>query len=158
MHSKINTFVPESKGSFPVSLHSMIERRVDGKLFGCLEITAPDSDVSQENSTNYLFGIVLDNSSSMQGDKMRHAIETIQKFAQIMSEKHNESQHFWMYLITFNSTAKLVIPLTEITPATLPSILESLGTIQATGCTNYHAAFQLQNEVFDNINLCRHFT
>jgi len=150
MHSKITTFDPESKGSFPVSLHPMIERRVE-KLFGCLEITAPDSDVSQENSTNYLFGIVLDNSSSMQGDKMRHAIETIQKFAQIMSEKHNESQQYWMYLITFNSKAKLVIPLTEITPATLPSILESLETIQATGCTNYHAAFQLQNEVLDDI-------
>lgn len=151
MHTKITTFVPESKGSFPSSLQPMIERRVDGKLFGCWEITAPESDVSQENSTNYLVGIVVDNSSSMQGDKMHHALETIKNLFQIMSEKCNESQHFWIYLITFNSKAKLVIPLTEITPATLPSILESLETIQATGCTNYHAAFQLQNEVLDDI-------
>ena len=151
MHTKITTFVPESKGSFPSSLQSMIERRTKEKLFGCWEITAPESDVSQENSTNYLFGIVADISSSMQGDKIYHALGTIKNLFQIMSEKCNESQHFWIYLITFNSKAKLVIPLTEITQATLPSILESLETIQATGCTNYHAAFQLQNEVLDDI-------
>ena len=151
MKSTITTFVPESKGSFPSSLQSMIERRTNEKLFGCLEITAPESDVLQQSSINYLVGIVADNSSSMQGDKMHHALETIKNLYQIMSEKYNESQHFWMYLITFNSKAKLVIPLTEITPATLPSILESLKTIQATGCTNYHAAFQLQNEVLDDI-------
>lgn len=151
MKSTITTFDPKSKGSFPSSLQSMIQRRIE-KLFGCLEITAPESDVSQENSTNYLFGIVLDISSSMQeGGKLGYAIETIQKLAQIMSKKHNESQQFSMYLITFNSKAKLVIPLTEITPETLPSILESLETIQATGCTNYHAAFQLQNEVLSAI-------
>jgi hypothetical protein len=151
MKSTITTFVPESKGSFPSSLQSMIERRTDKKLFGCLEITAPDSDVSQQSSINYLFGIVVDNSSSMQGDKLHHALETIKNLSQIMSEKHDEPHQFWMYLITFNSKAKLVIPLTEITPATLPSILESLETIQATGCTNYHAAFQLQNEVLSDI-------
>jgi len=150
MKSTITTFDPKSKGSFPLSLYPTIERRTE-KLFGCWEITAPESDVSQENSTDYLFGIVADISSSMQGDKMHHALGTIKNLFQIMSEKCNESQHFWIYLITFNSKAKLVIPLTEITPATLPSILESLETIQATGCTNYHAAFQLQNEVLDDI-------
>lgn len=151
MHSKITTFVPESKGSFPASLHSIIERRVDGKLFGCLKITAPDSDISQKNLTNRLLGILLDNSFSMEGKRLWNAIETIQKLAQTMSENHDKSQKFWMYLITFNSDAQLVIPLTEITPATLDGIFHSLGKIRAYNRTNYHAAFQLQNEVLGDI-------
>jgi len=145
MKTNITIFNPESKSLFPQSLHPMIDRRTDGKIFGSLNFTAPEGTV---NDVKYLFGIVLDNSSSMQGGKLHHAIETIQNLAQIMS---GNTDQIWMYLITFNSQAKLVIPLTEITPVTLPSILESLETIRAVSCTNYHAAFQLQNEVLSDI-------
>jgi len=130
---------------FPQSLHPMIARRTEGKTFGSLKITAPEGTVKE---VRYLFGIVLDNSSSMQGDKLRHAVETIRNLAQIMSENKDP---ILMYLITFNSQASLVIPLSEITPATLPSIFESLERISVTGSTNYHAAFQLQNEVLSDI-------
>ena len=148
MFSKITTFDPNSKDFFPPSLHSMIERRTE-KMFGCLKITAPDC--ASQITRNYLFGILLDNSSSMSGVKLHHALETIKNLAEIMSKKHDDTSRFWMYLITFNSVVRLVLPLTEITRETLPSILQSLMTIHATGSTNYHAAFQIQNEVLSDI-------
>ena len=150
MNSYITAFDPKSKDSFPESLHPLIKRRTeDGKTFGCLEIKVPDC--APPIDQNYVLGILLDNSSSMQGDKLRHALETIKNLAEIMSEKHDNSNRIWMYLITFNSVAQLVLPLTEITKETLPSILQSLATIHATGSTNYHAAFQKQNEVLGDI-------
>lgn len=149
MKSDITIFDLKFKDSFPPSLHSMIERRGE-KTFGCLKITAPDC-ASQSEARNYIFGILLDNSSSMSGEKLRHALETIKNLAEIMSEKHDDTSQFWMYLITFNSVTRLVLPLTEITRETLPSILQSLMTIHATGSTDYHAAFQLQNKVLSDI-------
>lgn len=150
MKSYINTFDLQNKDSLPVSLHPLIERRTeDGRTFGCLKIEAPDC--AQLINHNYVLGILLDNSSSMQGDKLHHALETIKNLAEIMSEKHDNSNRIWMYLIIFNSVAQLVLPLTEITKETLPSILQSLMTIHATGSTNYYAAFQKQNEVLGDI-------
>lgn len=93
----------------------------------------------------------------MQGRKIQHAINTIKQLAEILlSERDGKtiaSQpiHSWIYVITFNSDAELVIPFQEITADTLPNILTQLDQIRTTGCTNYERAFKKQTEVTADI-------
>jgi hypothetical protein len=152
-----------SNTSIPAILRPLIERRTNNKrIFGKLEIIAPQiEDVAPATNgaaatappRNIIAGFLLDNSGSMQGRKIQHAINTIKQLAEILlSERDGKtiaSQpiHSWIYVITFNSDAELVIPFQEITADTLPNILTQLDQIRTTGCTNYELAFKKQTEV-----------
>jgi hypothetical protein len=150
-----------SNTSIPAILKPLIERRTNNKrIFGKLEIIAPQiEDVAPATNTdaapprNIIAGFLLDTSGSMQGRKIQHAINTIKQLAEILlSERDGKtiaSQpiHSWIYVITFNSDAELVIPFQEITADTLPNILTQLDQIRTTGCTNYERAFKKQTEV-----------
>jgi hypothetical protein len=126
-----------------------------------LEIIAPKiEDVAPAAAApprNIIAGFLLDNSGSMQGRKIQHAINTIKQLAEILlSERDGKTIatqpiHSWIYVITFNSDAELVIPFQEITADTLPNILTQLDQIRTIGCTNYERAFKKQTEVIADI-------
>lgn len=156
-----------SNTSIPAILKPLIERRTNNKrIFGKLEIIAPQiEDVAPAATAtaatapprNIIAGFLLDTSGSMQGRKIQHAINTIKQLAEILlSERDGKtiaSQpiHSWIYVITFNSDAELVIPFQEITADTLPNIMTQLDQIRTTGCTNYERAFKKQTEVIADI-------
>jgi hypothetical protein len=148
-----------SNTSIPAILKPLIERRTNNKrIFGKLEIIAPQiEDVAPATAATaprrIIAGFLLDTSGSMQGRKIQHAINTIKQLAEILlSERDGKTIptqpiHSWIYVITFNSDAELVIPFQEITADTLPNILTQLDQIRTTGCTNYERAFKKQTEV-----------
>jgi len=148
-----------SNTSIPAILKPLIERRTNNKrIFGKLEIIAPQiEDVAPATAAaaprRIIAGFLLDTSGSMQGRKIQHAINTIKQLAEILlSERDGKTIptqpiHSWIYVITFNSDAELVIPFQEITADTLPNILTQLDQIRTTGCTNYERAFKKQTEV-----------
>ena len=150
-----------SNTSIPAILKPLIERRTNNKrIFGKLEIIAPQiEDVAPAAAAprNIIAGFLLDTSGSMQGRKIQHAINTIKQLAEILlSERDGKTIptqpiHSWIYVITFNSDAELVIPFQEITADTLPNILTQLDQIRTTGCTNYERAFKKQTEVIRGI-------
>jgi len=151
-----------SNTSIPAILKPLIERRTNNKrIFGKLEIIAPQiEDVAPATAAaprNIIAGFLLDTSGSMQGRKIQHAINTIKQLAEILlSERDGKTIptqpiHSWIYVITFNSDADLVIPFQEITADTLPNILTQLDQIRTTGCTNYERAFKKQTEVIRGV-------
>jgi len=153
-----------SSSSIPDILRPLIERRTNNnRVFGKLEIIAPQiADVSTATATTatprrIIAGFLLDTSGSMQGRKIQHAINTIKQLAEILLSERDgktvQSQpiHSWIYVITFNSDAELVIPFQEITAESLPIILAQLDQIRTTGSTNYERAFKKQTEVIADI-------
>jgi uncharacterized protein YegL len=152
----------------PPNAIPMIERRiVDNTIFGQLQITVPridrlisNADDEPSQPRNIVAGFVLDTSESMiTGNKLTHAKNTIKNFMDVLLAERNgktiEDQpfHSWIYVITFNSNAELVIPFQEITEETVPKINKYLDSIRAYGCTNYERAFQKQTEVIDDVIL-----
>ena len=147
----------------PENVRSLIERRTaDNKIFGKLEISAPRNETATATATateprNIIAGFLLDTSGSMRGTKIQHAVNTIKKFVEVLHSERNgktiqhQPIHSWIYLITFNSRANLVIPFQEITDETLPIINEHLDHISTTGSTNYERGFQKQAEVLEEI-------
>lgn len=148
-----NNFIPE-----PV--RALVERRTaDNKIFGKLEISTPMIDCvgMPEETDNIIAGFLLDNSESMSGTKLQYAINTVRKFVEVIHAERNgktiETRKIrsWIYLITFNTTANVVIPFQEITDETLPTINDLLDRIRAQGCTNYGAGFEKQTQVLKDI-------
>ena len=148
----------------PENVRSLIERRTtDHKIFGKLEISAPRNETATATATtdvvprNIIAGFLLDTSGSMQGTKIEHAINTIKKFVEVLHSERtgktigSQPIHSWIYLITFNSTANLIIPFQEITDKTLPNINAHLDHIYVNGSTNYERGFQKQTEVLEEI-------
>jgi uncharacterized protein YegL len=146
----------------PEAVRGLVQRRTaDNKKFGKLEICVPSfnrlGEDEKEPPQNVIAGFVLDNSGSMEGLKLQHAVNTIRKFVEVIHAERNgktiETQpfHAWIYLITFNSKAQVVIPYQEITEETIPTINQLLNQIRADGYTNYEAAFEKQTEVLEQI-------
>ena len=145
----------------PENVMSLMERRTqNGKVFGKLDIFPPLIEREagiMEPPRNIIAGFLLDTSGSMQGTKIEHAINTIKKLVEVLLSERNgktiEHQpfHSWIYLITFNSKAELMVPFQEITDETIPQINKYLDNIYVSGCTNYEVAFQKQSEVLSEI-------
>ena len=146
----------------PESVQGLVQRRTaDNKKFGKLEICVPLfnrlGEDEKESPQNVIAGFLLDNSGSMEGQKLQHAVNTIRKFVEVIHAERNgktiETQpfHAWIYLITFNSRADVVIPYQEITDETIPMIDRLLDKIRTDGCTDYEAAFKKQTEVLQEI-------
>jgi len=147
----------------PENVRPLVERRtVNNKQFGKLEIQIPSIEEPTTTTTKsppqrVVAGFLLDTSGSMKGEKLEFAINTVRKFMEVIHAERNgntiERQpfHAWMYLITFNSDANLVIPFQEITDETIPKINELLDKIRADKCTNYEEAFRKQTEVLEEI-------
>ena len=154
-----------SNASIPTILRSLIERRTNNKrMFGRLEINVPDITAAAATATaggdiisKIIAGFLLDTSGSMQGRKLENAVNTIKQFAEILlSERDGKTvaSHpikSWIYVITFNSDAELVIPFQEITAESLPNIFTQLDQIRTSGSTNYERAFKKQTEVIADI-------
>lgn len=154
-----HTFIPENT-------RPMVERRImKNKRFGKLELTVPSIDQCFNKTDesvvipprNLVIGFLLDISGSMDGLKLQHAKNTIKKFVEVIHAERNSKTiqdqpfHAWIYVITFENDAQLVIPFQEITDETIPKILEQLEPIRARGSTNYEKAFQKQTEVVEDI-------
>jgi len=149
-----HTFIPENT-------RQMIERRLMGnKKFGKLELKVPMIDRvvgTKRKPRNIVIGFLLDISGSMQGTKLMYATNTIKKLVEVVLSERNgktiEDQpfHAWIYVITFDSDAQLVIPFQEITDETVPKIIEHLDHIRTKGSTDYERAFQKQTEVIEDI-------
>ena len=147
--------------SIPEGIRHLIERRTDNnKRFGILEITAPqqvaiadaaaaDAANAHHHRRNIIAGFLLDISGSMEGRKLQNAINTIKQLAKVIISE--QTIRAWLYVITFDSTADLVIPFEEITETTLKDINSKLDKIHTKGATNYERAFQKQTEVLDDI-------
>lgn len=151
----------------PENVRSLIERRTtDNKIFGKLEISAPRNETAAAAATgtaevvvprNIIAGFLLDTSGSMQGTKIQHAINTIKQLVEVLHSERkgktigHQPIHSWIYLITFNSTANLIIPFQEITDETMPLINQHLDHIYVNGSTNYERGFQKQAEVLEEI-------
>jgi uncharacterized protein YegL len=152
----------------PENVRPLVHRRTaNHKQFGKLEIQIPSIEPSTTTTTTtssiksppqrVVAGFLLDTSGSMKGEKLEYAINTVRKFMEVIHAERNgntiETQpfHAWMYLITFNSDANLVIPFQEITDETIPKINELLDKIKADKCTNYEEAFRKQTEVLEEI-------
>jgi hypothetical protein len=146
----------------PEPVRALVQRRTaDNKHFGKLEICAPlfnqYGDDEKEEPQRIIAGFLLDTSGSMDGIKLQYAVNTIRKFVEVIHEERNgktidtQPFHAWMYLITFNSKAELVIPFQEITEITIPKINECLDKIRTDGSTNYEAAFEKQTQVLEEI-------
>jgi len=146
-------------------VQSLLERRTaNNKKFGKLELIMPttptraiDQDDDAAEPRNIIAGFLLDTSGSMQGDKLAHAVNTIKKIMEVLQSERNgktlqcQPIHAWIYVITFNSVANLVIPFQEITEETIPTINEKLDNIKVNGSTNYEIAFRKQTEVIEEI-------
>ena len=151
----------------PENVRPLVHRRTaNDKQFGKLEIQIPSIEPNTTTTTTssiksppqrVVAGFLLDTSGSMKGEKLEYAINTVRKFMEVIHAERNgntvETQpfHAWMYLITFNSDANLVIPFQEITDETIPKINELLDKIKADKCTNYEEAFRKQTEVLEEI-------
>jgi uncharacterized protein YegL len=147
----------------PETVIDLVERRTEnGKKFGKLEIIACSpgffgSTDDKYSPRNIVCGFLLDTSGSMEGPKITQAVNTIKQLAQIVLAERNgktleyQPIHAWIYVISFNSTAKLTIPFQEITEQTLPLIISQLDSIFVEGSTNYEAAFKKQSEVINEI-------
>ena len=150
----------------PENVRPLVHRRTaNHKQFGKLEIQIPSIEPNTTTTTSSIksppqrvvAGFLLDTSGSMKGEKIEYAINTVRKFMEVIHAERNgntiETQpfHAWMYLITFNSDANLVIPFQEITDETIPKINELLDKIKADKCTNYEEAFRKQTEVLEEI-------
>jgi hypothetical protein len=148
----------------PENIRALVERRTaDNKRFGKLEIQIPQIDETARSTAtttdprNIIAGFLLDTSGSMDGKKIQQAVNTIRKFVEVLhSERNgktiqNQPIRAWIYLITFNSYAELIIPFQEITDETLPIINEHLDLIRTSGSTNYERAFQKQTAVLEEI-------
>jgi hypothetical protein len=165
-----NAILSYKLGNLIQGVQSLIERRTaNNKRFGKLEITIPqvihpsgiitcnDDDEIKLEPRNIIAGFLLDTSGSMDGKKLQHAINTIKKFVEILHVERNgktiqhQPIHAWIYVITFNSVAELVIPFQEITDQTLPVINQLLDQIHTSGSTNYEKAFKKQAEVIEDI-------
>ena len=154
-------------GNMIQGVQSLIERRTaNNKRFGKLELSIPqhiggsgenDNDAVSAEARNIIAGFLLDTSGSMQGKKLQHAINTIKKFMEVIHAERNgktikqQPIRAWIYVITFNSVAALVVPFQEITDETIPLISEHLDHVRADGCTNYQRAFIKQTEVIEGI-------
>lgn len=137
-------------------LENIIKRRTEnGKTFGKLEITAPNiedaSRTCDPETIHYLASVILDNSSSMCGDKISHAKNTIIKlFEVLLAEKNGKTTptrkiHTWICLITFNDRARIVVPFQELSEESFKSITEIVQSITASGSTSYEEAFKQQS-------------
>jgi len=159
-----NGILSYNLGNLIQGVQSLIERRTaNNKRFGKLEITIPqhtvigNDDNAKLEPRNIIAGFLLDTSGSMEGKKLQHAINTIKKFVEILHVERNgktiqhQPIHAWIYVITFNSVAELVIPFQEITDQTLPVINQLLDQIHTSGSTNYEKAFKKQAEVIEDI-------
>ena len=159
-----NGILSYNLGNLIQGVQSLIERRTaNNKRFGKLEITIPqhtvigNDDNAKLEPRNIIAGFLLDTSGSMQGKKLEHAKNTIKKFVEILHVERNgktiqhQPIHAWIYVITFNSVAELVIPFQEITDQTLPVINQLLDQIHTSGSTNYEKAFKKQAEVIEDI-------
>jgi len=147
----------------PENARALVTRRTESrKLFGKLDIVASPPDLvagtDKYPPRNVVAGFLLDTSGSMEGTKLKQAVNTIKQFAQVFLAERNgktlEHQpiHAWIYVISFNSNARLVVPFQEITEETLPSIFEQLENgIYPEGSTNYEAAFKKQAEILCQI-------
>jgi hypothetical protein len=148
----------------PKNIRALVERRTaDNKQFGKLEIQIPQIDETPRSTAtttdprNVIAGFLLDTSGSMDGKKIQQAVNTIRRFVEVLHSERNGKtiQHqpirAWIYLITFNSYAELIIPFQEITDETLPIINEHLDLIRTSGSTNYERAFQKQSAVLEDI-------
>ena len=146
----------------PDAVRGLVQRRTDdNKKFGKLEICVPLfnrlGEDEKEPPQNVIAGFLVDNSGSMEGLKIQHAVNTIRKFVEVIHAERNgktiETQpfHAWIYLITFNSRAEVVIPYQEITDETIPMINRLLNQIRTDGCTDYEAAFKKQTELLQEI-------
>jgi len=145
----------------PDNVRPLVDRRTaNHKQFGKLEIQIPSIEPTSSIKSppqRVVAGFLLDTSGSMKGEKIEYAINTVRKFMEVIHAERNgntiETQpiHAWMYLITFNSDANLVIPFQEITDETIPKINELLDKIKADKCTNYEEAFRKQTEVLEEI-------
>ena len=147
----------------PENTRPLVARRTEsGKLFGKLDLIASPPDLvagtDKYPPRNIVAGFLLDTSGSMEGDKINQAVNTIKQFAQVFLAERNgktlEHQpiHAWMYVISFDSNARVVVPFQEITEETLPSIFSQLDDkIYVQGSTNYEAAFRKQAEVVSQI-------
>lgn len=128
----------------PESCNSIVSHRINEKNFGCMRISAPEG---QSFLGNLVVSILLDDSDSMNDqNKLSLAIQTILNFVEVMAERSN----VWLCLVTFNSHAQIVIPVTQLTPEAMPGIVAKLKTIWAHGCTNYEQAFRLENQVLQD--------
>ena len=150
-----HSFIPEN-------IRQLVFRRTEnGKTFGKLEIIASPPDLvagtDKNPPRNIVTGFLLDTSGSMEGEKLNQAVNTIKQFAQIFLAERNgktlihQPIHAWIYVISFNSTASVIIPFQEITEETLPGIFSQLDDIRVQGSTNYEAAFRKQTEVLGKI-------
>ena len=148
-----HSFIPENTRQL------VFRRTENGKTFGKLEIiaAAPIAQSDKYPPRNIVAGFLLDTSGSMDGEKIQQAVNTIKQLAQILLAERDgktiEHQpiHAWIYVISFNSSARLIIPFQEITDETLPGINSQMDTICVSGSTNYAKAFQKQNEVVEDI-------
>jgi hypothetical protein len=143
-------------------LMNIVNRRTEkGKRFGKLEITAaPINSKGEEcEEINYVTGFLVDNSSSMSGPKIDHAINTIVKFLEIMAEEikggaettSKKKIRVWFYLITFNDMSNVVVKFQEITEESCKQMIESVNRIYASGSTNYEQAFERQSAYLSEI-------
>ena len=149
-----HSFIPENTRQL------VFRRTENGKTFGKLEIiaAAPIAQSDKYPPRNIVAGFLLDTSGSMEGEKIQQAVNTIKQLAQILLAERDgktiEHQpiHAWIYVISFNSSARLIIPFQEITEETLPRIISQLDNTDIQGSTNYEAAFKKQTEVLSEIN------
>jgi Mg-chelatase subunit ChlD/quinol monooxygenase YgiN len=152
--------------SISPSFEGLINHRLDGKKFGGVTIVTPPIDLTQRSRQEFfLFGCVLDTSASMAGNKIANAVRTIRNMVECLLQERQAktnplvSIHSWIYLMTFSSDAKLVIPFTEISEQTLQEIHSGLSSIVTNGSTSYEAAFKMQmkvlGEIVDNLSVCQ---
>ena len=137
-------------------LTNIIKRRTsNGKTFGKLEITAPDNEEASKTcdpeTIHYLASILLDNSSSMCGEKIVHARNTIINLLEVLlAEKKGKTTptrkiHTWICLMTFNNYSRIVVPFQELSDESFKSITETVQRITASGSTSYEEAFKCQS-------------
>lgn len=158
--SIIKADLPSTKSEAPylesarTDLLNIINRRTEhGKRFGILEITAEARSETAATETtppsNYIAGFLLDISSSMDGEKISQAQQTIINFIEIMSQE--TKNRIWFYLITFNDEATVAVEFQEITPESSKHMIESVKKIRSTGSTSYEKGFNAQSKYIENI-------
>ena len=137
-------------------LTNIIKRRTaNGKTFGKLEITAPNNEEASSTcdpeTIHYLASFLLDISTSMRGEKILHAKNTIINLLEVLlAEKKGKTTptrkiHTWFCLITFNDRSRIDVPFQELSDESFKSITETIQRISVSGSTSYEEAFKCQS-------------
>jgi Ca-activated chloride channel family protein len=128
----------------PLSLSVALDRRVlrrdtQSLVHLVAELAAPARAGAERPPLRLV--LALDTSGSMQGEKLRHVVASVDFLAQQLAPGDR------LGLVTFSQDARTLMPLSPVDAALLPAVRRVLSRLTAQGGTNVEAGLRLSAEL-----------